>query len=133
MLRYLVGFLVCVALGANLVTVAEAEGQRCTELGANCICSEPLQMTSLPFINSTYYNPSDSTVKECTSEGSTIGLALVRPTGDLTIGSDPTVLAALPAATPVQIEAIHSLFKPVRLSVTAELPQDQAATPGVNP
>src|SRR5882724_11894631 len=75
---------------------AASPEQRCTALGANCTCSEPLQMTALnPVVNS-WWDPNDSTVKQCNGEGLGIGNGtgvITRNSADLLVGSDPSVLA----------------------------------------
>lgn len=56
------------ALCAALFTIeADAAEARCDELGANCICSEPLNTNSMGR-SGAYYNPGDSTTKECRGE-----------------------------------------------------------------
>ena len=100
-MRCLLTSLLCVVLAASLVTVAKAQERRCTELGVNCICSEPLQMTVLTPVASSWYNPNDSITKQCNGENVAPGAAIVRNTNDLVIGSDPTVLAALPGRSTV--------------------------------
>jgi hypothetical protein len=57
--------------------LAFAAEQRCTDLGANCICSEPLNTSNIvrgAVLNSDEgiyaWNPADSTTKECNAEGS---------------------------------------------------------------
>jgi len=63
----------------GVVRVASAAEQRCTDLGANCICSEPLNTNSLvPASNPDYLNPADSTTKQC----GTFQNAPVRPAAD---------------------------------------------------
>ena len=76
---------------------AQAQEARCTELGANCVCSEPLQMTGFAVHpGGSWRNPNDSTVKECEVEyGLGAGWAIARSLDPL-ISSNPAVLAALP-------------------------------------
>jgi hypothetical protein len=56
---------------------AEAAEGRCTELGANCKCSEPLQATSYSGwpgqAKSVYWNPNDTTTKQCNGQFSPTG------------------------------------------------------------
>lgn len=49
------------ALAANEV--------RCSQLGANCVCSEPLNTATYVPVNGAWWNPGDTTTKECLSEG----------------------------------------------------------------
>ena len=44
---------------------AQAQEQRCRELGANCSCSEPMNTSSSTTVASQYLDPADSTTKEC--------------------------------------------------------------------
>jgi len=64
------------------VTNAQAEEQRCKDLGANCICSEPLNTPTYVNVSSgQWFNPADSTVKECSSSGAFPGAALESGSG----------------------------------------------------
>lgn len=45
--------------------IATAEEQRCKELEANCVCSEPLNTNTWRAVSSNGWSPADSTVKEC--------------------------------------------------------------------
>lgn len=93
----------CLALGAlglAWAPSADAAEARCNELGANCVCSEPLQMTALTMRSGgAFYNPNDSTTKECNGQGDGLGVgyAVTRGAGDLIVSTSPTMLAALPA------------------------------------
>jgi len=85
----------------------EAAEQRCNDLGANCICSEPFQTATYNAANADTnarsWNPADSTTKECAMNGtpgaafffsgSTIGPGLLFPT---TAAQDPAIFSALP-------------------------------------
>src|SRR5215472_16779676 len=79
-----------------------AAEQRCTELGANCVCSEPLNTTSYAYAG-VYYNPGDTTSQECQvtfGEGGP-GYALrhtynVAGPTDVWGTNDPTILSRLP-------------------------------------
>lgn len=86
-------------LSLLLVAPASAEEQKCTAFGANCLCSEPLQATSYTLVNVSYYDPNDSTTKECVGEtGSPVTSATILRGGTApVVGSDSSVLAALPA------------------------------------
>lgn len=76
----------------------------CTALGANCICSEPFEMTDLgsPF-NAVWLKPNDTpTGKECTEEdGIPTGYSIAQPHLDVSVSTDATALAALPAGNTV--------------------------------
>jgi len=50
---------------ASVSLPAVAAEQRCNELGANCVCSEPLNTSSYAASGSNGWNPADSTTKEC--------------------------------------------------------------------
>jgi len=76
--------------------------QRCSALGVNCLCSEPLEMTAYVKNASgvdAVWNPNDSTTKQCNGENNyDHGSAINRGDSDPPlIGSDPAVLAAFPA------------------------------------
>lgn len=80
-------------------TPALAAEQRCTELAANCVCSEPLNTSNLVQVGY-WYNPADSTSKECVEEyGQPAGSAVFynQPThNDIFMSNDPTTLSRLP-------------------------------------
>lgn len=82
------------------VGTSEAAETRCTELGANCVCSEPLQATSYANLGSNaHWNPNDTSTLECNGEG-IAGYAVVRNTGgtlDLVASTNTTALSRLPA------------------------------------
>ncbi len=94
-----------IALGGLWTSDTYAAEKRCDELGQNCVCSEPLNTTSYAF-SYPWYNPSDSTTKQCTSEAFSIpqltGYAIIRPSADLTGSNDAAVLTRLPAGHSVQ-------------------------------
>lgn len=72
------------------------EEAKCASLGANCLCSEPFQMTGFSRI-SDYLKPNDAPTKGCSTEGVSPGYAILRTTDDLVGSTDSTILAALPA------------------------------------
>jgi hypothetical protein len=74
---------------------AQTQEQRCTALGANCICSEPLDTTTFAG-GPDFWNPADSTTKQCSVEAASIGGAIVRTSNTITSSADATALAALP-------------------------------------
>ncbi len=80
-------------LGAGNAPAAE---QRCTDLGANCVCSEPLNTTTFAG-GPDFWNPADSTTKQCSVEPASPGGAIVRTSNTITSSADATALAALPA------------------------------------
>ena len=54
---------------APLASRAAGSEQRCNELGAGCICSEPLNNnTNISALPSRYWNPPDTTTKQCDGE-----------------------------------------------------------------
>ena len=73
----------------------QAAEQRCNDLGASCICSEPLQMTDFADLGDKHWNPNDTTTKECVQTAARSGSAVVRGVKPL-VSSDSTALAALP-------------------------------------
>ncbi|NOU11482.1 MAG: hypothetical protein HOO98_15905 [Nitrospira sp.] len=78
----------------------QAEEKRCNELGANCVCSEPFNTNSYTVNNGAWYNPADSTSKECRSSG-------VNPGGPLEQIGGGTFSAGM--NTPSSGEAINAL------------------------
>jgi hypothetical protein len=73
-----------------------AAEQRCDELGANCVCSEPFNTAT--FVGGPdFWNPSDSTTKECSVEAASIGGAVVRTSATITGSNDASAIAALPS------------------------------------
>lgn len=62
-----------------LPTAANAAGNeaRCDELGANCICSEPMNTATWDnALNNIWFDPADTTTKECSTSGVVAGGAL---------------------------------------------------------
>ena len=89
------------AAGMAFASPALAAEQRCTELGANCVCSEPLNTTVLPVFGP-FLNPGDSSDNECTVEyGQSTGLAILRTISPVDVfgSNDPVVLGRLPQRT----------------------------------
>ena len=70
----LTGLLVAgfITIAGHASPAAGAE-QRCTELGANCSCSEPLNTNLFTTFNSSFVNPADSTTKQCVGESLVYG------------------------------------------------------------
>lgn len=58
--------LICVILLISFSTNLYAEEQRCKDLGANCVCSEPLNSSTYSTLFGFDFNPADSTTKQCT-------------------------------------------------------------------
>ncbi|HKC93473.1 MAG TPA: hypothetical protein VKB81_05565 [Nitrospira sp.] len=99
-------FLFAVAI-VWLPSMAFAAEQRCTELSANCVCSEPLNTNVLSPIGGTgYIDPGDSTVKTCnvSMDGQPAGAAIFYnqppygvpgPTG-IQSSNDSVVLSRMP-------------------------------------
>lgn len=83
------------------VTTVQAEEQRCKDLGANCICSEPLNTNSYSLVTGTVWawNPADSIVKECAIEGVQGGAYELGTQGTNTKSptNSATVLSAFPS------------------------------------
>ncbi len=95
--------LLCLSRGVSLATE-----QRCTELGVNCVCSEPFNTATFASISwsggactggGCYFNPSDSTVKECSYEVSGYPIATY---SDFHGSNNATALSRLPAGNTVQ-------------------------------
>lgn len=85
-------------LPADFSQAAEA---RCDELGANCICGNQLQGTTLtPLNGGVWWAVNDATAKPCNGEGVPTGI-ITRDSGggptDMTSSTDATALSALPA------------------------------------
>ncbi|MFO0701269.1 MAG: hypothetical protein U0236_18775 [Nitrospira sp.] len=98
----------CLALGIlTLVWTSNANAaeRRCNDLGANCVCSEPLQATAyINYGTNSHWNPNDTTNLECNGEGLP-GAAVVRNAGstvDLLASTNATALSRLPAGHQVQ-------------------------------
>lgn len=79
-------------LPADFSQAAEA---RCNELGANCVCSEPFQMTGFTVFNSAWLNPTDSTTLECGTEVPNYPITRSDPS-DLLGSTDATAMSRLP-------------------------------------
>lgn len=83
-------------LGLVWASSTDAAEQRCNELGTNCVCSEPFQMTSFTkSVDPAFWNPTDSTTKECGYEAA--GHPISRVQQDVRPQSDATALSRLPA------------------------------------
>jgi hypothetical protein len=88
-------FVVGVVTGAG-PNHAIAEEQRCGQLGASCICSEPFNTAS--YVGGPdFWNPADSTTKQCSAEPASIGGAVIRTTNTLLGSNDATALSRLPS------------------------------------
>lgn len=72
---------------------------RCTELGSNCGCSEPLEATTYDRTVA-QWDPNDTDTLECSAEGFPGG-AIARNVVDVVASTDATALAALPAGNSV--------------------------------
>lgn len=87
--------MVAMLLWAEPATAAE---RRCDELGNSCVCSEPFNTPTYVKWGSSWYNPADSTIKECTAEnGLGAGSAIARNSNDLRASNEPLILGALPS------------------------------------
>ncbi len=77
---------------------------RCAELDVDCICSEPFDTTSYVRLGSSWFNPGDSTAKECsaTPEASLKGGAVERNLSDVVGSSDAVALSKLPPGHAIQ-------------------------------
>ncbi len=68
--------------------------QRCNELGANCVCSEPFNTDTLAQSGSFWLNPADSATKECIHGSAAIE---ANPLSTVRAVNDPLMLNALPS------------------------------------
>lgn len=92
-----VAMLACLTIVLSGLTVAAfAAEARCGQLGGNCVCSEPLNTTNFVRINPSWYNPADSTSKECNAEGIPGG-AIARNVNDVFGDNNAAAMAALPS------------------------------------
>jgi hypothetical protein len=94
-------FLLLVAIGITSGPMAFGGEQLCDNLGSICICSEPFQMTGF-MGGPDFWNPNDTSLKECSAEQGVTGGAVVRTSNTITVSSDATALAALPAGSQVK-------------------------------
>ncbi len=93
------------AMALTLPTSALAEEQRCKDLGAECICSEPLQATAYSQHGASWFNPNDSIVKPCNGEsnsGFTAAITRNDTSKPPQVGTKATVLASFPPGHTVQ-------------------------------
>lgn len=91
-----VGLATCAAIvgvsSTPLAGQAAGSEQRCNELGAGCVCSEPLNNnTNIPALPNRFWNPPDTTTKQCDGEAGN-GTAMTLP-------YDYSQSAMLPAAS----------------------------------
>jgi len=112
--RHLIPFII--GLGIFWIANAEAANeQRCNELAANCICSEPLNTTTYTEDTLAAFNPADTTSldKQCLRFGGFPGTVLEDGEGfRYVVESAGEMFAALPKAKPG--------LKLLRTKVTAE-------------
>lgn len=103
-MRWMTAVLV-VALGGWLAPDAGAMETRCTTMDTDCLCSEPLQSTTYTDLGSGFANGDTAETKPCAYwDGPTRRLnyafgATGTFAGDMAVGSNSTVLAALPNRT----------------------------------
>jgi len=81
-------------LSLGLLDTLDAAEQRCNELGANCICSEPLN-TNVYTGGPSFFNAADTTSQQCSLESTNAPIS--RNSATIVGANDPTVLARLPA------------------------------------
>ena len=95
--------LIVTVLVLTVQSHAASPEQRCTELGANCICSEPFQMTAWSSPQSGYWIPNDfPATKSCTQlPGVTGAVVSTDPGVAPQVGTDATALAALPVGNTI--------------------------------
>jgi len=77
--------------------------QACTALGNNCLCSEPMN-TATYTQSGNYWNPADSTTKQCTVTSAGDGYTIERSTADIMGASavtHPAAFAALPSGATI--------------------------------
>lgn len=99
-MRQLTQIIVLVALGIfwGAPNEADAAEQRCNELGANCICSEPMNTQSYALATGTNWawNPADTTSLECATSGAAGGFVEVNGFPFQAVSSGESI-ASLPA------------------------------------
>lgn len=95
------------AFNANAYNATGNE-DRCEALGANCVCSEPMNTNNLPTKGNQYtLDPQDTTAKECTGFDGVVGGVIVgnnqsaTPTNFIAADNSSSVLGALPAGNNV--------------------------------
>ncbi len=94
-------FLVLVTSSLLLPTEAHAAEARCNQLGANCLCSEPFNTNQFTR-NSYWFNPSDSTDKQCATDTNYPGGAIeANPINQVIFRNDSGALSALPSGNSV--------------------------------
>jgi len=99
-MHYLVGIVLVVLF---LMSPVGASEYRCDELGANCLCSEPMN-TATYTQSGNYFNPADSTTKQCTVTSAGAGYTIERPAADIVGASSathPAAFAALPSGATI--------------------------------
>ncbi len=100
--RHLIPFII--GLGIFWIANAEAANeQRCNDLGANCICSEPLNTTTYTQDTLGYFNPADTTSqdKQCQRANGFPGTVLEDGAGfRYVVEATGEMFAALPKAKP---------------------------------
>jgi hypothetical protein len=101
-MRRLTQILVLIVLGIFWGASNEAGAaneQRCSELGANCVCSEPLNTSTYTSPTESYFDPADTTVsdKQCTRLGGFAGVTLEDGAGfRYVVESSGEMLTSLP-------------------------------------
>ena len=79
------------------VSSAYAEEDRCSKLGAACICSEPLNTNKYVATSSNTWNPSDSVTKQCSHNALNSPISTGRPSIDLLkFSNESSILSKLP-------------------------------------
>lgn len=84
---------------------ADSAEQKCDELGTNCVCSEPLNTTQYGGSGAGWYNPADSTTKECTYEDANLPVTIgdaIRSEMGVTGSNNSVALSRLPASHTMQ-------------------------------
>ncbi len=79
---------------------ASATEQRCNELGASCVCSEPFN-TNQYVRSGSQVNPADSVTKQCTYEGNE-GAVIARNAIDVAGTNESGIMSKLPQGHSVQ-------------------------------
>ena len=109
--RHLIPFII--GLGIFWIANAEAANeQRCNELGANCICSEPLNTTTYTQDTSSYFNPADTTSsdKQCSMLLSIGGTAIADGSGfRYSVATSGEMFSALPKIDPSITRILRTL------------------------
>jgi len=89
------------AIAVSTVSSAEDLEKRCSDLGANCVCSEPYNTNNLVTLSSDTKNPADSVTKQCSTGSYPGGSLESNNVNQIIPRNDAAMMSALPAAKAV--------------------------------